>query len=288
MNYIYHLIVILGIYSLLAYSLNLTLGYGGLLSLCHAAFYGIGAYIYALCLSSLDLPGLACLFLSIFGTGTIALLIGSAALRFRGNIFIFVTLGFQMIVFVVLYNWVGLTNGPYGISGISRPSLFGFQFHTPLDFALLVIVANVLVLSLLFAIYRSPFGLVLKAIREDEVAAETVGIRTSRVLLQAFVLSGAIAAIPGAIYATYTTYIDPTSFTFSESITIAVMLLLGGAGNKTGPVLGVLLVLLLPEALRFLGMPDTYAHNSREIIYGLVLVGLMYARPRGLFGDFEI
>jgi branched-chain amino acid transport system permease protein len=193
-----------------------------------------------------------------------------------------------MIVFVVLYNWIGLTNGPYGLSGIARPSLFGFQFRTPFDFMLLTVGLNALVLSLLFAVYHSSFGLVLKAIREDEIAAETLGIRSSRVLLQAFVLSGAIAAIPGAIYASYTTYIDPTSFTFAESITIAVMLLLGGAGNRAGPILGVLLVMLLPEGLRFLGMPDTYAHNSREIIYGLILIGLMYARPKGLLGDFEI
>jgi len=288
MNYIWHLLFMIGLYIPLAYSLNLTLGFGGLASFCHAAFYGIGAYAYTLLVKSLGVPPGVALAAGIAITAVLAGGIGAVSLRFRGDLFLFVTLGFQMIVFVILYNWVGLTNGPYGIADIPRAGVFGVVLRTPLHYTLTAAVVAVGVLSALFALYRSLFGVTLKALREDEIAAAALGIHPERVYLQAFVISAAIAAIPGALYAAYVTYIDPTSFTLKESIFQVAILLLGGAGNRKGPLVGVVIMLLLPEALRFVGMPDAIAHNVREIVYGLLLVGLMYWRPQGIAGEYRM
>jgi len=288
MSYLLHLLIMIGIYSMAAFSLNLVVGYGGLLSLCHAAFYGIGAYAYALLALKFAVPFIPAVLGAIAITAALALLISFPALRFRGDLFVFVTLGFQMIVFVILYNWIDLTGGPYGIPGIPRPSFFGHGVHDLREYAILVAAANLILLPLIFALYRSPFGLTLKALREDERASTSLGIHGFLLFFQAMVLSAAFVAVPGALYAAYVTYIDPTSFSLQESIFQVAILLLGGSGNRKGPLVGVIIMLLLPEALRFLGLPDTIAPNVREIIYGGMLIVLMYVRPQGIAGEFKV
>lgn len=289
MNLALHLLFLIGLYVPLAYSLNLVLGYGGLASFCHAAFYGIGAYSYALLMTVLALPAAAALGGSVLLTGAAALCIGFIALRFRGDLFLFVTLAVQMIVFLVLYNWIEVTNGPYGISAIPRPSILGLSLSTPADFVAAALVMNAAAIAILFAIYASPFAAVLKAIREDETAAAALGISANLALLKGLVLSAMIAAVPGALLAGYVTYIGPTSFSLKESIFQVAILLLGGSGNRRGPFIGVVLMILIPEGLRFAGaLPDNIAPNLREIIYGALLVGLMYFRPRGIAGEFAV
>ena len=288
MNYFFHILVMIGIYLPLAYSLNLTVGFSGLLSVAHAAFYGIGAYAFALLLTGAHVHPFLSLGAAVLLTGLIALGAGTISLRFRGDLFLFVTLGFQMIVFLVLYNWVGMTQGPYGIPGIPRPTFFGTVLRTPLQYAALSVVMNIILLPMIFALYRSPFGKTLKALRENETAAAALGINPNRLFLQAFTLSAAFASVPGAFYASYVTYIDPTSFTLKESIFMAAILLLGGSGNRIGPLIGVMIMLLLPEGLRFIGLPSAMAYNLREIIYGLLLVVLMYLRPQGIAGEYQM
>ncbi|MEI6177637.1 MAG: branched-chain amino acid ABC transporter permease [Verrucomicrobiota bacterium] len=300
-NYVLHLVVMLGIYSILAYSLNLVTGFGGLIVFCHAAFYGIGAYAYTLLslggegtrmagdlLFSAKLPFLPAMLTAGLCAVFIASLIGGVALRFRGDFFIFATLGFQMIVFAVLYNWTELGRGAFGIYGVPRPQVFGWKVHELWEYALLVGVVNAAVLPVLFVIYRSPFGLSLKALRDNERAAESLGIAASRQHLSAFVMAGGCAGLAGALFASYVTYIDPTSFGLSESIFLVSLLLLGGSGNRVGPILGAAVMLLLPEVLRFVGMPSSIAPNVREIIYGLTLILLMYSRPQGLAGSYPV
>jgi branched-chain amino acid transport system permease protein len=273
--------------------------YGGLLAFCLAAFYGIGAYAHTLLrvgggrlsqelLFSASVPFPMAVIGAALAGGLVALLIGLVALRFRGDFFVFTTLGFQMIVFVVLYNWTGLSRGAFGIYGIPRPELFGWQVRTLGEYALLVGLANAIILPILFVLYRSPFGLSLKALRENERAAESLGISAFHQHLSAFVIAGMFAAVAGALYASYVTYIDPTSFNLRESIFIVAMLLLGGSGNIRGPILGAAVMILLPEILRFVGLPSAIAPNVREIIYGLTLVLLMYWRPKGLAGDYGL
>jgi branched-chain amino acid transport system permease protein len=300
-NYLLHLVVMIGIYSILAYSINLVTGFGGLISFCHAVFYGVGAYAYALLRMGATggplseellfvqswqfIPALcgAALF-SAFA----ALIVGWFCLRFRGDFFVFATIGFQMIVFVVLYNWAELSRGAFGIYGIPRPELFGWKVQLLWQYALLVVGVNAVMLPLLFALYRSPFGLSLKGLREDERAAESLGVSSLRQHLSAFVFAGACAGVAGGLFASYVTYIDPSSFSIRESIFLVTLLLLGGGGNIVGPLCGVLIMLLLPEGLRFLGLPDAAAPNVREMIYGAILIGLMYFRPQGLAGSHAV
>jgi len=288
MNYLLHILIMIGIYIILSLSLNLLVGYGGLLSIAHAAFYGIGAYIYTLILINWGLPFWLALVISILGTGLIALVVAYPALRLKGDYFILATIGLQMIVFDILYNWVNLTRGPYGIPGIPRASLFGFEFRSIPANLLLVAVLTVLVVLFSKGIFNSPFGRILKSIREDETASKAMGKNTTKVKIWAFVLAGGIAAIAGALYASYITYIDPTSFTLDESIFILAVILVGGSGNLKGPIVGAFFMIILPEVLRFLGLPDTIAPNVRQIIYALTLILLMFFRPQGIAGEYKL
>ncbi len=288
MNYIIHLLIMIGIYLILSYSLNLIIGYGGLLSLCHAAFYGMGAYVYVLFSMKFGLPFIPSLIASLFFTGLFAFLLSFPALKFRKDYFVVATLGVQMIFFSILYNWVDVTRGPYGIPGIPVPEIFGYKVNELWKYLILVSIINIVFIGILFLIYNSPFGLTLKALREDEVAAKSLGKYPFSYFKKAFTISGGIAAISGAIYACYVTYIDPTSFTIDESIFQVALLLFGGSGNKKGPFVGTVFMILLPEGLRFLGMPDTIAANMRQIIYGLTLIILMLFRPQGIAGEFEV
>ena len=288
MNYLLHILIMIGIYIILSLSLNLLVGYGGLLSIAHAAFYGIGAYIYTLILINWGLPFWLALVISILGTGLIALVVAYPALRLKGDYFILATIGLQMIVFDILYNWVNLTRGPYGIPGIPRAAVFGFEFRSIPANLLLVAVLTVLVVLFSKGIFNSPFGRILKSIREDETASKAMGKNTTKVKIWAFVLAGGIAAIAGALYASYITYIDPTSFTLDESIFILAVILVGGSGNLKGPIVGAAFMIILPELLRFLGLPDTIAPNVRQIIYALTLILLMFFRPQGIAGEYKL
>lgn len=288
MEYILHLLIMIIIYLVLAYSVNLLVGYSGLLTLSAAVFYGIGAYTTTLLMIKFNLSFIPAILLSIVISGFIAFLVSFPALRFRGDHFVLVTLGLQVIFFTVIYNWVSLTNGPYGISGIPSPNVFGFKITSLYGYLALFSVILIMVILVLFKLYSSPFGLALKSLRDNEVAAESFGKSAFKYFSLAFTISGATSAIAGGFYAIYITYIDPTSFTLDESIFILLILLVGGSGNKIGAFLGTIFMVLLPEVLRFIGLPDSIAANMRQIIYGIILIVLMYFRPQGILGDFKL
>jgi len=286
MNYVFHLLIMICLYATLVQSLNLVVGYGGLLSLAHAAFYGLGAYISTLLMMNADWPFAASLAAAVIGTGLIAWLVSFPATRLHGDFFVLATLGFQMITFAVLYNWVDITQGPYGIPGVPRPSLFGYSIDSPPAFFVLALVVAILCCGLVRWLAESPYGRTLQAVREDEIAAASLGKDVNAFKRSAFAWAGAIAAAPGVLFATYSSYIDPTSFGLEESIFILCTLVIGGAGNLRGPILGALVLVLLPELLRFLQIPDSIAANLRQILYGLAIVIMMRLRPQGIAGKY--
>ncbi len=286
MNYLWHILVMINIYIILALSFNLVAGYTGLLSLCHAAFYGIGAYATTLLMMKAGWGFFPSLLAAILLTGVLSLIIAVPSLRLRGDYFVLATLGFQIIVFTILYNWVSLTRGPYGIPGIPIPKVFGVEVNTVFRYFLFSGVIAGFCSLLLWMLKTSPFGRVLKAIREDEIAAAALGKNVSGLKVTAFAIAAGFAAVPGALFAGYMRYIDPTSFTLMESVFIIAIIIIGGAGNFIGPVVGAAFMVLLPEALRFLHIPDAIAANMRQIIYGLLLIILMRYRPQGLFGEY--
>ncbi len=286
MNYLWHILVMISIYAILAASLNLVTGYSGLLSLCHAAFYGIGAYVTTLLMMRAGFGFLPAMALGAALTALISLAIAIPSLRLRGDYFVLATLGFQVIIFGVLYNWVSLTQGPYGIPGIPIPVILGIPVDTVFRYALLSGALAVACLVMIRAVARSPFGRLLRAVRDDEIAAAALGKNVPRIKITVFALGAAFAAVPGALFAGYMRFIDPTSFTLAEAIFILSIVVIGGAGSLAGPVLGAAFMVLLPEALRFLQMPDAVAANMRQIIYGLLLVVLMRFRPQGFLGKY--
>ena len=285
MDYILHILIMMSIYAVIIMSANMLTGLTNLISMAYAAFYGIGAYITALCVLVLQWSFLPSVLLILVVNSLLALLLALPSLRLKGDYFILATLGFQMIVYTVLYNWTKVTRGPFGISGISNPVIIGSITLDSIQsfFIFGVILCEALGVMFYFLIH-SPFGRVLRAIRDDEIALISLGRNVNYYKTTAFVISSAFIGVAGYLYATYISYIDPTSFTIDESIFILSALLIGGTGNIKGPIVGAIFVVILPEILRFVGLPDSIAAPLRQIIYGTVLIWVMFNRQQGIAG----
>ena len=276
MDYIYHLITFITFYTILASSLNLFSGYTGLLSLAHAGFYGIGAYSSALLSTHFGLSPFVNIFIAMLFSGVVAFAISFIALRTYEDYFVVVTLGIQIIIFSLMNNLTDITNGPLGIVGIES-----FPFlSSNLAFMLFSIVVALGVYLLLYNFSKSHYALNLKGIKEDEVYMQSLGKDIKRLKIEVFVISASIASVAGVLYAHYISYIDPTSFTVDESIFILSIVIIGGLGNLRGAFLASAFMVLLPELLRFLGLPDSIGANMRQIIYGLILVGVIIWQER--------
>lgn len=288
MEYFIHLAILSGIFAVLGISLNLVVGYTGLLSLSHAAFYGIGAYTTAILITQHDFNFFVAMLLGIAVTSVVALLIGLVLSKFDGDYYALASLGFNIIAFSIFLNWSGLTRGPLGIPGITRPELIGYSFFEPVVYLVLVLVGLGIIYLLAHFIVNSSFGRVLKAIREDEQAIQVFGYNTWYFKLVIFVISAAMAALAGSLYASYITYIDPSNFTLFESIFILSIIILGGMANLRGSIVGAIFLIVLPELLRFVGFSPEIAAQMRQVIYGLLLVILMMYRPQGLMGEYKL
>jgi len=286
MNYLLHLMIIAEIYIMLSLSTSLVVQ-TGILSLAQGAFFGIGAYTTALLMVNLGFGFSPAFVLSIIVSTLLSFAMSLVLLPLKGDHVILGTLGFQVLIFSVLYNWVGLTRGSYGISSIPRPSIAGFKIDSLILFALLGLGIMAIVCGFLTLVFRSPFGRVLRAIRDDETAALGLGKKADSFKARSIAVSGACAAAAGSVYATYMTFIDPMSFTTDSSILILSMVIVGGVGNVKGPAIGALALILISESLRFLALPYSLASNVSMIIYGVLLVLLMRFRPKGLVGRYQ-
>ena len=287
MEYLLHILILIGIYVILSVSLNLIAGYTGLLSMAHAAFYGVGAYVAALMALKFHSPFLANIVCAVILSGLLGALLGIPSLRIRDDYFVIATFAFQVITFSVMNNWVSFTAGPMGLPGIPQPAIFGWKITTHYDFLIVIFLLCVFTLWISHKIVSSPFGRVLKSIREDEIFVQAMGKNVASYKVLIFVIGAGMAAVAGVMYAYYISFIDPTSFTIMESIFIISIVIIGGAGNIWGSVLGAAVLVILPEALRFLGMPSSIAANMRQIIYGALLVIFMLFRPQGFIGEYS-
>lgn len=286
MEYFLHIFVLGCVYAILALSLDLLAGQTGFLSIAHAAFYGIGAYTSALLVTNHGVPFLVGVVMGMVAATLISFVTSLPSLRLHDDYFVIATFGFQMILFSILNNWMALTRGPLGIPGIPQPVIFGWHIDSHWEFLVLSSGFAVVAYAVVWRLSNSPFGRVLHAIREDEVFAKALGKNTLRFKVTAFAVGAALAASAGSLYAHYITYIDPTSFTVMESILIISMVIIGGAGSTWGPLIGAVVLVTLPEALRFVGLPSSVAANLRQILYGALLVIMMMFRPRGLVGKY--
>lgn len=286
MEYLLHILILIGVYTILSVSLNLLVGYTGILSIAHAAFYGVGAYVAALMALNFNTPFLLNLILAIIAGGMFGAVVGIPSLRLKDDYFIIATFAFQIITFSVLNNLVDFTGGPLGLPGIPQPVIFGFTVSTHIEFLILVLILAGITYWVSERIVVSSFGRLLKAIREDEVFTQAVGRNVVTAKVKVFMLSAALASTAGVIYATYITYIDPTSFTVMESIFIISIVIIGGSGSLKGSVVGAVVLVALPELLRFIGLPNSIAANVRQILYGALLVIFMVWRPQGFIGEY--
>jgi branched-chain amino acid transport system permease protein len=285
--YIIHLAILICIYAILAVSLNLAVGYAGLLNLGHVAFFGIGAYTSALLvIAGVPFPiafiAAGC-FAAVFGY---LLILGTY--RLKGDYLALATLGFSFVVASILLNWTWLTRGPLGIPGIPKPNLFGLAITTNtgfLAFAAIICAATYLII---WRITTSSYGIALQAMRDDEIGMKVLGKNTFKLKWQSMALSAFFAGIAGSLFAHYISYIDPSSFTLTEIILIFTIVIVGGLVSLKGSFIGTAIILLLPEALRFLDLPGSVLGPMRQIIYALILLCILYLRPRGLFGEVDL
>ncbi|HYA38716.1 MAG TPA: ABC transporter ATP-binding protein [Candidatus Methylomirabilis sp.] len=295
------------LYVMLALGLNIVVGYAGLLDLGYIAFYAVGAYLYALLASpqfGLHLPFWVLLPLGAGVAGVFGILLGAPTLRLRGDYLAIVTLGFGEIIRIFLNNLnapVNITNGPQGVNLIDPIGIGGFSFsqtHALLGLTFpgiytyyyLFLALALLIVFVSLRLQHSRIGRAWVAIREDEVAAEAMGINTRNVKLLAFAMGASFAGVSGGLFAGFQGFISPESFNLFESIIVLCMIVLGGMGNIPGVVLGAVLLTVFPEALRYLGDLQEYLFGRmlvdpsdlRMLIFGLALILIMILRPAGL------
>jgi branched-chain amino acid transport system permease protein len=266
------------IYMLLGTGLNMVVGYAGLLDLGFVAFYAIGAYSYAILASGqfdIHLPFALVLIIGGALAGLAGVLLGIPVLRLRGDYLAIVTLGFGEIVRLLLNNLDWLTNGPQGISRIDEPRILGFALAEPQDFFWLLLPLVAVAFTVVWRLECSILGLGWAAIREDQDAARGIGINTTFAKLLAFGLSATLGGIAGVVFAALQRFVDPVSFSFWESLTVVLIIVIGGLGNLVGVAVGAAALIVLPELLR------DYA-EYRMLLYGAGLVTVILLRPRGL------
>lgn len=264
-------------YAALALSLNLVIGNLGQMSMGHSAFWGIGAYTAAILSTRLSIGSAGTILAAILVVGIFSMLLGIPVLKLKGYYLTVVTLGFCEIIRLVELNWSSLTRGALGISRIPPFRFFGITLKdktAAFYIALAMLVVTILIIRTLL---NSKQGLAIMAIRDDEIAAASVGINVFWHKMMAFTLSGMIAGMMGAFYAHYASYIDSTLFTTGQSMNFAIFAIFGGLGSIPGAVGGAVLLTILPESLRFL---DAY----RTFLYGVIIVIVMLVKPDGMLG----
>lgn len=266
------------IFSLLAASMHLVTGVAGLLQLGHAAFYGVGAYAAALLASRAGAPLALTLPAAGLAAAAVAFLVALPTMRLVSIYFAVATLGIGQMLYLGMLNWVWLTKGPLGILLFGRLTLFGIDLTAPWRQYLLVAFVVALSIAAIHRLSYSYYGNALRALREDDQCADAMGIPTVRLKIESFSVSAFFAGIAGALWAHTSGYISPPDFNFAQSILILAMVVVGGLGSLPGAILGALLLILLPEALRPVG-------DVRNLLVGCVLFGVILFLPKGLIGE---
>jgi len=287
MDYFLHLLIITAIYVILTLSLNLIVGYTGLPAFGHAAFFAVGAYTSSLLALRFGVSPWLGLLVGACLCALLGVVVGLPSLRLKGDYLALATFGSAIIVYSVALNWVTLTRGPMGLPGIPGFSIFGFQLSAKWAYLVLMMLFVLFTYSVIRRLVGSPFGRVLRGIREDEIAALAMGKDVNRYKILAFTLGAVFAGLAGSLYAHYITFIDPSTFDVMQSINILLMVVFGGMGSLGGSVVGASVLAIFPELLRFLGMPEAVAAPLRQMVYGLLLVTLMLKRPQGILGKYR-
>lgn len=281
--YLIHILILIGIYGILTLSLNIAIGYTGLINLGHIAFFGIGAYTSAL-LTRAGLPFL----LAWLAAGLLAMLAGYLlswpSRRIKGDYFALLSLGFGFIVYSLFLNWQSITRGPLGIPGILRPSLLVDNYF----YFVFVLVVTFLCFLFFKKLTNSPFGRVMGAVRDNEEATKVLGKNTAKVKMIVLMTSAFWAGLAGSLFAHYIRFIDPAAFYLPALIYLLMMVILGGIASLKGSIIAVAVVILLFETFRFVGLPPQLAGTLRQMLVMAILILILLFRPKGLFGRIDI
>lgn len=281
--YLIHLLILVGIYLILTLSIQITIGFTGLLNLGHVAFYAIGAYTAAL----LTLAGWPW-WLGLILSGVVAMLFGFilswSTNKLKGDYLALATLGFTFVIYAIALNWINLTRGSLGLLGIPKPEIFGISFASNFSFLLLTLVIALIVYLIIKKLTTSAFGRVMQATRDDELATRVLGKNTSKIKAIAMAVSAFFAGIAGCLYAGYITFIDPSSFTLMQLMPIIAIAVVGGLASLKGTIIACVVLVLLPEPLRFIGFPSSIVGPVRQILYALILLLILIFKPKGLYG----
>lgn len=279
-NYFIHLAVLAMVWMIVAAGTNVIQGYAGYVSIAQGGFMGIGAYSSALLSLDAGVPVWLAISVAPFITALAALIAGYPSLRVRGHYFAILTLAMNMVIYIVLVNWIPVTGGEAGTTGIPAPEPISIgtleiSFERRVNYYYLALAALALTMLIVTAVVRSRVGRVLEAIRQNETFAEAAGVACWKYKLFAFVISASLAGFAGALYAHYMSFISPAPFSVDHSLNAILAVILGGSGTLTGPLVGAALTVALPEVLRI-------AEIFRLIIYGFALVVVVIFLPRGL------
>ncbi len=285
MDYLLHITVMVALYAILAASFNLLIGFAGLFALSQAAFFGIGAYTTAILATKLGFAFPLPILLAVLVTAAVGMLVALPALRIGGDHLIIVSLALQIIVIAVMVNWRSVTGGTDGIAGIPKIILLGAPLDKPGRFLPFALAAAALCLAIAWRLATSPFARAVRAMRENEQAAQAVGKNVVAIKLTVFAFSAGLAAAAGGLYAHYISFVSSETFTLDLTIYVLAMVIIGGTGNLWGSVLGAALLTTLPELLKFIDLPPDIADKSRQVVYGLALIAVLLLRPQGLLGE---
>lgn len=283
-QYILTVAALIGIYIILATSYDLVLGYTGMLSIAHGAFYGIGAYATALSLLQWNFSFVPALLFGFIFTVFIAVLVGIPATRLAGDYLVVASLGFAIIVHALMLNLTGITRGSMGLPGIPGPELWGYSFSGPWERTGVIYVVTAICGLVAWRLSYSPFGRVLKSIRDDPLAAAACGKNIFAFKITVFALSAGLAGVAGGLYATYVQFIDPEAFILQISFLIVMATILGGQGTFWGPAIGAIIIWFIPETLRFLDIPSTIKGALNQVIYAVLLIFILLFRSQGILG----
>jgi branched-chain amino acid transport system permease protein len=287
-QYIFTILILIGIYSIVSFGLCLLIGYAGQISLGHAAFFGIGAYTSGVLTTHFQFSPWLAILIGMGATFIIAYLIGIPILKLKGHFLALATLGINIIFYILILGLDQWTGGAAGLVGIPTLSLFGILLIDKVYFYYFVWAAAFVILLLSLNIVRSHVGRVLRSIQDSEIATETLGVQVSKYKVAIFALSAAFASLAGSIYAHYITFVAPPTFYITKSILFLIMVMVGGASSIWGAILGTTIIMFLNEIIRFVG--HTYFGISGEVeivVYGFIIILIMMYVPKGLMPVFS-
>lgn len=280
--YIMTVATVLMINVVLACSFNIVLGCAGLFSAAQAAFYGLGAYVAALAMLNLGVNFVPAMLLSIVVTALAGGLVGRLTIRLGGDYLVIGTLAVQFILIDLMANMDSVTGGRFGLNGIPRPTLFGYVIGSVGSYLVFATIIAFVVVGITIMLLRSPWGRLLRAMREDEIALASLSKDVTWIKVSALAIGSGLAAVAGALYASFVGFIDPTAFELPVFIGIMAMVIVGGSGTTFGPIVGSIVLTAIPEIVRFAGISGTSAGPIRQIIYAIMLLVITLYLPKGL------